>query len=128
MESCFSFIDDDGKQKRVYRRNHRVVWETFNGEIKNDLTVDHMNHIKEDNRLTNLQLLTRVENGTKRHKNWVKDIRHKYNVYVNNDLMFTGDRFEVCERFQLTISDINKTNQGKTTRRLENNNITLKKV
>lgn len=47
---------------------HRIVWETFNGEIPDGYEVDHINDVREDNRLCNLQLLTRLDNMRKAHK------------------------------------------------------------
>ena len=49
----------NGKQERV----HRIVMEAFHG--KSDLTVDHLNMNKQDNRLENIEYVTVVEN-TKR--------------------------------------------------------------
>ena len=37
---------------------HRFVYECFNGIIPDDKVVDHVNNIKDDNRLCNLQLMT----------------------------------------------------------------------
>lgn len=44
---------------------HRLVFSTFNGPIPPGMTVDHINGIKTDNRLSNLQLLTRGDNSRK---------------------------------------------------------------
>lgn len=44
---------------------HRLVWETFNGEIPEGLQIDHKNSVRDDNRLENLQLLTQLENVRK---------------------------------------------------------------
>lgn len=41
---------------------HRVIWETFNGEIPDGYELDHINAIKTDNRLDNLRLVTHKEN------------------------------------------------------------------
>lgn len=41
---------------------HRLVWETFNGTIAEGLQVNHINEIKTDNRLENLNLMTCKEN------------------------------------------------------------------
>lgn len=41
---------------------HRVVWETFNGLIPPKLCINHINGIKKDNRLSNLELVTYKEN------------------------------------------------------------------
>lgn len=47
---------------------HRIVWETFNGEIPDGYEVDHINAVRDDNRLCNLQMLTRLDNMRKAHK------------------------------------------------------------
>ena len=44
--------------KRMYA--HRLVMEAFHG--KSDLTVDHLNMNRQDNRLENLEYITAVEN------------------------------------------------------------------
>lgn len=51
--------------ERASLRVHRIVWETFKGPIPEGFVVDHINDIKDDNRLENLQLLTPKENTLK---------------------------------------------------------------
>ena len=41
---------------------HRIIWETFNSKITNNLEIDHINRDKTDNRLINLRLVTRSDN------------------------------------------------------------------
>jgi hypothetical protein len=41
---------------------HRLVWQTFNGPIPAGLMINHLNGIKTDNRLENLELCTRLQN------------------------------------------------------------------
>lgn len=41
---------------------HRIVYETFVGDIPEGYEIDHVNSVRDDNRLINLQLLTHVEN------------------------------------------------------------------
>lgn len=43
---------------------HRFVWEMHNGEIPEDMVVDHINHIRNDNRLSNLRLATLSQNSS----------------------------------------------------------------
>jgi len=52
----------DGK----YVSEHRLIWEMHNGPIPEGMQVDHINGIRDDNRIENLQLLTLVENATRR--------------------------------------------------------------
>lgn len=48
----------DGKSKMV----HRLIWELHNGEIPENMQIDHINGITDDNRLENLRLATRSQN------------------------------------------------------------------
>lgn len=53
-------------------REHRIVWEMFNGPIPEGYEIDHINHIRSDNRLENLRLVTRkvnMRNTSKRSDN-----------------------------------------------------------
>ena len=47
---------------------HRFVWECFNGLIPEGKVIDHINDIKTDNRLCNLQQITQQENCKKSAK------------------------------------------------------------
>lgn len=115
------------KGKRIYYRVHRLIWETYNGEIKDDLTVDHINNIPYDNRLENLQLLTREANAVKRHKNWVKDKRCHYKV-IDGEKECIMDRFEIEEVYGLALHDINRLNAGFKTKKYLNSGLIIEKV
>lgn len=41
---------------------HRFIWEAFNGEIPEGMEIDHINTLRDDNRLDNLRLRTHKEN------------------------------------------------------------------
>lgn len=41
---------------------HRLIWITANGNIPNDKEINHKNGIKNDNRLCNLEVVTRSQN------------------------------------------------------------------
>jgi hypothetical protein len=60
--------NEPGHKNKTYFRAHRVVWESFKGEIPEGYVVDHINSNKKDNRLENLQLLTWQENILKYHR------------------------------------------------------------
>lgn len=49
-----------GKSKTQY--SHRVAWECVNGPIPRGLDINHINGNKLDNRIVNLELVTRSEN------------------------------------------------------------------
>lgn len=48
--------------KAGYTLQHRIVYETFVGEIPEGYDIDHINTIKTDNRLENLRCVTRSGN------------------------------------------------------------------
>lgn len=41
---------------------HKLVWEAFNGRMPEDMEIDHINTVREDNRLENLRCVTPKEN------------------------------------------------------------------
>ena len=47
---------------------HRLVWETFMGEIPNGMVIDHINGNKGDNYLTNLQCISNSDNTSRAYK------------------------------------------------------------
>lgn len=132
-EVCISLIMD-GQHKRVYRRVHRIVWETFNGKILNDLTIDHINRDTSDNRIENLRLLTREENtriaklGT---TPWQKGRKHprrnKYEFYIAGEFKGIFDKAEIISNFGLTKYDIDNY-QKRSVKRIIEKQIVLKKV
>ena len=76
---------------------HRLVWEAFNGSIPEGLQVNHINEIKSDNRLENLNLMTPKENtnyGTGIERRSKKQINGKKSKPV---LQFTLDNILVKE-------------------------------
>ena len=56
-------------KKRFCIYAHRALWLYFNGEIPKGLEINHKKGIKDDNRLSKLELVTRSENSN-----------HAYNV------------------------------------------------
>lgn len=46
----------NGKRKSI--RVHRAVWEAFNGPIPEGYEINHINTVRDDNRLENLELVT----------------------------------------------------------------------
>lgn len=41
---------------------HRFIWEAFNGEIPQRMEIDHINTIRDDNKLCNLRMVSSSEN------------------------------------------------------------------
>jgi hypothetical protein len=55
-------------KQRLWLRIHRVVYEAFIGDIPKGMEIDHINNVKIDNRLENLQLLSKLDNIRKWHQ------------------------------------------------------------
>lgn len=81
------------KKGKLYNKLiHRLVYETWKGKIKKNMTVDHIDENKNNNYLDNLQLLTRSDNVLKFHEKRTKSrniegflkINNFDNYYINN--------------------------------------------
>ena len=62
----FNLCDANLAKPKFYYQ-HRFVYEVFKGEIPKFFQIDHINNIKNDNRIKNLQLLTKKSNNEKSH-------------------------------------------------------------
>jgi len=60
-----NMVYDNGKKKSF--KSHRFIYECFHGVITDKRVVDHINNTETDNRLDNLQLITKKENLKKDH-------------------------------------------------------------
>jgi hypothetical protein len=52
-------------KKRIWQRIHRVVYREFVGPIPQGMEIDHISNVKTDNRVENLQMLTKLDNVRK---------------------------------------------------------------
>ena len=50
------------KPYRFEMSTHILIWETFNGEIPSGYEIDHINTVRDDNRLCNLRCVTHKVN------------------------------------------------------------------
>ena len=57
----FKIYNKKLKKYKAYFQ-HRFVYEVFKGKIPHHLETDHINNLKTDNRIKNLQLLTHKQN------------------------------------------------------------------
>ena len=55
--------DETGEKKNKFICVHRFVWECFECVIPNGMQIDHINSIRNDNRLCNLDLVTPSKNN-----------------------------------------------------------------
>lgn len=84
------YAGDTGDSIRVWKRVHRLVYETFIGPIPANEEIDHCNGIKSDNRVSNLQSVSRREN-MKRMWRRKKDLQ--YANSIENELNKSFDDF-----------------------------------
>ena len=100
---------------------HRFTWECFNGLISDGKVVDHINNIRDDNRLCNLQLLTSSENNKKSSRNrdytFVKD-NHRNKKYVKatnsstNEVSYYNSLYAVRQHLQINAGIVKMVCEG----------------
>jgi len=56
------FYNDGNKNKRAWFRAHRLIYQTFIGEIPKALEVDHIDGNRHNNSINNLRLVTHSQN------------------------------------------------------------------
>jgi hypothetical protein len=56
------FVGEGQDKQRLWRRGHRLVYETFGGKIGEGREIDHIDGNKHNNDITNLRAITRSEN------------------------------------------------------------------
>ena len=64
---------------------HRIVWESFNGPIMNQLTIDHLCRTKDCVNIDHMELVT-LEENVRRAAPWE---RHKYKSVCQNGHEYT---------------------------------------
>ena len=73
---------------------HRLVWSAFNGSIPEGLQVNHINEVKSDNRLSNLNLMTAKENS-----NWGTGIERRVKNLINGKKSKSVLQFDLNDNF-----------------------------
>ena len=56
------YVGEGESKQRLWRRVHRVVYETHVGKIPKGFEIDHIDGNKHNNDITNLRVVTRSEN------------------------------------------------------------------
>ena len=65
---------------------HRAIWETFVGNIPENYQIDHIDNDKKNNKLSNLQCITRCENNKKRDHTFLIEIRKLAHKKINENI------------------------------------------
>lgn len=75
---------------KIYKNNrrirlHRYIWEQYNGEIPKDYDIHHIDHNKDNNDISNLEMLTKEEHK-KRHNEEISDyVKEKYRINLEKN-------------------------------------------
>lgn len=88
---------------------HRIVIETFNPISDSTLEVNHINEVKTDNRISNLEWVTRKENVKHSLSKWCRD----YSLISPLGVVFTGRNLkEFCKEQGLHQGHMNDVMLG----------------
>ena len=119
--------------RKAYRK-HRFIFECFHGKINDaKLVIDHINNIKTDNRLENLQLITQSQNMKKaplkgRNRSTIKVRATNINTGESSDY----DSINKCgKRLYInvaSISDVLKGRQKTATSKKDKNKYKFEKI
>lgn len=98
-------------------QTHRLVYETFEGDIPNGLQVNHIDENKENNCVENLNLMTPKENmnwGTNRQRAAEKYKKTLYQYDKNNNLICVFDSIKsACEKYNIFQGNISSCCSGR---------------
>ena len=109
-----------GERAKKYKV-HRFVWECFNGLIPEGKQIDHINDIRDDNRLCNLQLLTPQENCKKSAKNrdYSFNAENRKNVKCvkatnieTNEVLYFSSMYAVQQHLEVVCSTVKRVCEG----------------
>jgi len=82
------------QREQIYISAHNLIWIYFNGKIPKSLEMNHKNGIKDDNRISNLELVT--------HK---KNISHAFKIGLNNNF---GENHHLSKLKEIDVIKIRK--------------------
>jgi len=101
----------NGKQVNCFA--YRVVWVYFNGEIPDNLQINHINGIKTDNRLKNLEIVTQLENEKHAFKIGLKPNGEKHGraKLTNEKVREIRNRYKKGELQRKIAKDFNISRQ-----------------
>jgi len=85
---------------------HQLVAQTYMPNPESKTMIDHINHIKTDNRVTNLRWVTRAENNADKKARSAKEYKYStiYNCFV--DFLFGFSRKQISEKYNVTTNSL----------------------
>jgi len=94
-------------------RSHRLIWIYHYGDIPEGLQIDHINRIRNDNRIENLRVVSQSTNNLNQDRKNVRLYQHK-----NGELMYSGyyvvDGKQYSKSFDTEQKAIDWVNQKKS--------------
>ena len=82
------------KQQKT-NKMHRFMWETFVGEIPDKMEIDHIDNVRNNNILSNLQCITKQQNLQRRNHDFLNKTRKTAHLKIKRAIksidMETGD-------------------------------------
>lgn len=97
----YAMISINTKSGRRSHAYHRVLWEVVNGKIEDNLTIDHINGNRTDNRIENLRLVPKTVNA------------RNVKLLVNNTSGVAGVHFSTDNYWVARYNDINGVRRTK---------------
>lgn len=97
---------------------HRVIWQTVNGDIPDGMVINHINGIKTDNRIENLEVVTPIQNYAHARAMGLADNggeRNGRRHLTAGDVRFIRESSETEARIALLFG-ISKTHVGRIRR------------
>lgn len=75
---------------KIYKNNrrirlHRYIWEQYNGEIPKDYEIHHIDHNKDNNDISNLEMLTKEEHKKRHNEEISDDVKEKYRINLEKN-------------------------------------------
>ena len=123
IEVQFSIVEDE-KHKRIFRRVHRVCYETWVGKIPEGLTIDHIDCNVKNNYIDNLRIMSREDNSRRAKLGKKSPKRNLYHVQQNGEFIGIMDERELNKRFGLNHADCLRS-LTKPTKRVNSLNLVL---
>lgn len=70
-------VAPEARKGHRYRAEHILVWEAANGPLPDGFIVHHKNHIKDDNRLENLEAMSRSAHNQAHGEHTIKQLEEE---------------------------------------------------